>query len=154
MSTLVEQKFENIKTELKSVVEAILPRERISRNAEAVAAAVAIAALLIVGGSVVYYSEQERKIDYVVEHLLASDQEDNMVSLYVVGNYCRTEIPSGVQKVITKYVARRGADFQRRASAKREELTGNVFAAGLMSMIGCPVVQNVVNSYSEELNRL
>jgi hypothetical protein len=112
--------------------------------------ALGAAALGITG----YYSYQEYKINWIVERLVAeanSEHDQQIVTLYVVKQHCKTNVPVVVDKIMNRYIRARGLDGS--INRKRNEFYGNVFGAGLMTAIGCPLVQGMVNSFAEQFDR-
>jgi hypothetical protein len=99
-----------------------------------------------------YYSYQDYKIDRFVERLLSeadSEHDQQVVTLYVYKQHCKTDVPVVVNKIVDRYIHARGLDDL--INRKRQEIYGNPFHAGLMTMIGCPIVQGMVNSLAADL---
>jgi hypothetical protein len=106
--------------------------------------ALGAAALGIVG----YYSYQEYKVDRMVERMLSeadSERDQQVVTLYVYKQHFKTDVPVVVNKIVDRYIHARGLGDL--ISRKRQEVYSNPFSAGLMTMIGCPIVQGLANSF-------
>jgi len=98
-------------------------------------------------GIVGYYSFQDYKVDRMVEQLLSeanSEHDRQVVTLYVYKQHCKTDVPVFVNKVVDKYIRARGLNDL--INQKRQEVYSNAFRTGLMTMIGCPIVQGLANS--------
>jgi hypothetical protein len=105
--------------------------------------ALGIVALSITG----YFSYQEYKVDRMVERMLSeadSERDQQVVTLYVYKQHCKTDVPVVVNKIMDRYIHARGLGDL--ISRKRQEVYSNPFSAGLMTMIGCPIVQGLANS--------
>jgi hypothetical protein len=72
-----------------------------------------------------------------------SEHDQQVVTLYK--QHCKTDVPVVVNKIVDRYIRARGLDDL--INRKRKEVYNNSFAAGLMTMIGCPIVQGLANSF-------
>jgi len=98
------------------------------------------------------WSKYEAKIDGMVERLLQDDTSDKHIAeLIFFKQYCKLDVPVVVDKIITKYKARRSFyAIDHLVDETRNKIVSNAFFAMMMSNVGCKTVQSVVDSYAAD----
>ena len=77
--------------------------------------------------------------------LLNRDESDARIAkLHVTAQACKTDLPVGLDKAISRYIHARGKDLGDPIRYERHEFFDNPLSAGLMMTVGCRVIQGVL----------
>ena len=148
-----------LETEIADLVEAdnVVRQLTAARRARStplrIVGAIGFALAIITGGYyVMSWSKYEAKIDGMVERLLQDDTSDKHIAeLIFFKQYCKLDVPVVVDKIITKYKARRSFyAIDHLVDETRNKIVSNAFFAMMMSNVDCKTVQSVVDSYAAD----